>query len=61
MPSLLLAAIFFAGIHLGRMAATPTIVLVEQGWQGGRGKVQTRPRAGLAHRTFIRAMQTMKR
>ena len=36
------------------MAATPTIVLVEQGWHGGRGKGQTRPRAGPAPRTFIR-------
>src|SRR6516164_7334154 len=43
------------------MAAAPTIVLVEQGWRGGRGKGQTRPRAGPAPRTFIRAMQTMKR
>ena len=43
------------------MAVKPTIALVEQGWQGGRGKVQTRPGAGPAHRTFIRTMQTMKR
>jgi len=43
------------------MAIKPTIALVEEGRQGGGGKVRMRPRAGPAYRTFIRAVQTMKR
>jgi hypothetical protein len=34
------------------MAIKPTIALVEQGWQGGRDKVQVRPRAGPAYRSI---------
>ena len=43
------------------MAATPTIMLVEQGWQGARGKGQTGHGLDRPPKTFVRAMQTMKR
>src|SRR5215831_16383376 len=44
-----------------QMTATPTIVLVEQGWQGGRGEGQTGRRLDRPSRAFIRAMQSVKR